>query len=293
MIKTVEDRVWAFDMEWVPDPLAGQLVYGIEPTVTRPEDVLSLMWGEGGATEDDPTPFLKLAMCRIVSVAAVERLAGRDGEVIVRLLSLPRDPDEGVSATERREVDVIGPFLDALGERRPQLVGYNSVQSDLKILIQRGIILGLRAEGFCQRPAKPWEGVDYFARGSDWNVDLKDVIAGWGRQSVPSLHELAVQSGVPGKMDVDGNAVARLWLDGELGRIVRYNEYDALTTYLVWLRVAHFAGHFTTERYEIEQQLVRDMLERESVTERGAHLTAYLEEWDRLTAAIRGRKGDA
>ena len=26
MIKTVEDRVWAFDLEWVPDPLAGRLL---------------------------------------------------------------------------------------------------------------------------------------------------------------------------------------------------------------------------------------------------------------------------
>ena len=27
------------------------------------------------------------------------------------------------------------------------------------------------APGFCARPDKPWEGIDYFARGSDWNID--------------------------------------------------------------------------------------------------------------------------
>ena len=35
---------------------------------------------------------------------------------------------------------------------------------------------------------------------------------------------------------------------------------DALTTYLVWLRVAHFGGHFTGEEYEVEQQLVRELI---------------------------------
>jgi len=40
-----------------------------------------------------------------------------------------------------------------------------------------------------------------------------------------------------GKMDVDGEEVAFLWLDGKLNEIVAYNEFDALTTYLVWLRV--------------------------------------------------------
>ncbi len=40
-----------------------------------------------------------------------------------------------------------------------------------------------------------------------------------------------------GKMNVDGEGVAFLWLDGKLNEIVAYNEFDALTTYLVWLRV--------------------------------------------------------
>ncbi len=290
MLKTVESRVWAFDMEWVPDPLAGHLVHGIDESITQPEEILELMWGKGGASEDDPTPFLKLVLCRIVSIAAVERRVGPDGEVTVSLVSLPHDPDD---AEQTDESSVVGKFLEALGERRPQLVGFNSLGSDLKILVQRGVILGLAAPGFCTRPDKPWEGIDYFARGSDWNVDMKDILAGWGKQVVPSLHEVAVQSGIPGKMEVDGNDVARLWLDGELRRIVEYNEFDALTTYLVWLRVAHFAGHFTSPEYEAEQQRVRDLLEREIATEGRAHLQVYLDEWGRLQGLLRKHRGRA
>ncbi len=284
MIRGVEERVWAFDLEWVPDPLAGRLLHGL-PDSTPDAAVLAEMWRAGGATDEDPTPFLKTAVCRIVSIAVVERRArARGEEATLNLLSLPRDPK---SEEEAREANVIGTFLGALGKNRPQLVGYNSHDSDLKILIQRALILGVQATEFARRPEKPWLGVDYFARGSDSNVDLKEIVGGWGK-AVPSLHEIAVQSGIPGKLDVDGNDVARLWLDGRLDEILAYNEMDALTTYLVWLRLAHFAGHFTTLEYADEEAHVRALVEREMASGK-KYLARYLEAWDRLRAAVAKR----
>jgi predicted PolB exonuclease-like 3'-5' exonuclease len=286
MQKFVHRRVWAFDSEWVPDPLGGRLVHGLGDSVTNPEEVLGIMWGEGGATEEDPTPFLKMVLCRIVSIAAVERLE-TDSGVTVRLMSLPRDAGD---AQQAAEAQVLGTFLDAIGQHRPQLVGFNSIASDFAIMMQRALVLGLHAPGICERPNKPWEGADYFARYSDWNLDIKDMIGTWGK-GTPSLHELAVQSGIPGKMDVDGNDVARMWLDGKLADIVAYNEYDALTTYLVWLRLAHLGGHFRTDRYVAEQQLVREMVEHEIKANGRTHLERYLEEWDRLRAIVLRERG--
>jgi predicted PolB exonuclease-like 3'-5' exonuclease len=277
MIKNVMKRVWAFDIEWVPDPVAGRLLYEL-PEDTDAAEVVRVMWERGGATEDDPTPFLKTALCRVVSVAALERRQQPDGSVKLTLTALPHDPS---NPQETSESSVVGTFLEALGKTRPQLVGFNSLQSDLKILIQRGLVLGLSAPAFCERPDKPWEGVDYFARGSDWNIDLKEIVGGWGLAS-PSLHEIAVQSGIPGKMGVDGNDVAPLWLDGQLDRIVRYNECDALTTYLVWLRLAHFAGFFDDGAYLREQELVADLLQTEIAMGGREHLAEYLETWNRL-----------
>ncbi len=284
MIRTVEPRVWAFDIEWIPDPLAGRLLLDLSHGESN-ERIFEAMWQAGGATDEDPTPFLKLIQCRVVSIAAVERRARSDAEVSLRLLSLPRDTGDPEQA---REASVIGTFLDALGQHRPQLVGFHSLPSDLKILIQRGVVLGLSAPGFCQRPDKPWEGIDYFARDSRHNLDLKELLGGFGKASF-SLHEIAVQSGIPGKMDMDGNDVARQWLDGGLRRIVDYNELDALTTYLVWLRAAHFAGRFTRDQYEIEQERVRELLETESATPGRSHLEAYRKEWDRLRSLVEQR----
>jgi predicted PolB exonuclease-like 3'-5' exonuclease len=283
MFKGIQDRVWAFDLEWVPDPLAGRLVYRLSDGLSELE-VLQEMWRRGGATDEDPSPFLKTSLCRIVSVAAVERRSRPDGTVALNLMSLPRDPDDDAGSAERA---VVATFLEALSDHRPQLVGFNSLNSALPILLQRGLILGASAPGFCRRPDKPWEGVDYFSRASDWHVDLKEILGAWGKAS-PSLHELAVQSGIPGKMEVDGTAVAELWLTGDLRKIIAYNEFDAVTTYLVWLRLAHLAGFFDDEGFAAEQRRVEELLGRE-ISQGRVHLQAYLEEWVRLQALVAER----
>ncbi|MFP6665604.1 MAG: 3'-5' exonuclease [Deltaproteobacteria bacterium] len=283
MFKHVMDRVWAFDCEWVPDPLAGRLLYPEVADETDDAKVMEAMWRHGGADEENPRPFLKMATCRVVSIAAVERrVLPAGGGVKLQLISLPHDVSDREQCAERL---VVGKFLGAVGREQPQLVGYNSIGADLKILVQRGLIIGEPAPAFCKRPNKPWEGVDYFARGSDHNIDIQDAVSGFGR-GTPSLHELAVQSGIPGKMDVAGDGVAELWLAGDMERIVAYNETDALTTYLVWLRLAWFGGHFSDTKYEAEQLRVRELIQTEAASPARAHLLGFLTEWDRLQALI-------
>lgn len=277
MFKTVNSRVWAFDAEWIPDPLAGRMLYGLDEDRSD-QEVFELMWQKGGATDEDPMPYLKTVLCRIVSIVAVERIV-REGRARLHLLSLPRDSTDPVHTDEAH---VVGTFLSKAGQYKPQLVGYNSASADLKAMIQRSVVRGITVPEFCQRPNKPWEGYDYFdSRNSEASVDLKEVLGGWGK-STPSLNEIATLAGIPGKMDVDGQQVACLWLEGNLDKIIAYNEFDALTTYLVWLRVAHFGGHFTSQQYEYEQELVRELIQAEVANNGKEHLNAFLTEWDRL-----------
>ena len=157
MFKTIKNRVWAFDAEWIPDPVAGRLLYKL-PADLPDKDVFDVMWQKGGATEEDPTPYLKTVLCRIVSIAAVERRQ-EGSDVKLHLLSLPRDSQDPVQTDERH---VVGTFLTKAGQYKPQLVGFNSTSADLKAMIQRGVVLGLSMPDFCRRPNKPWEGDDYF-----------------------------------------------------------------------------------------------------------------------------------
>lgn len=285
MFKSVKDQIWFFDCEWVPDPKAGRLLYNL-PSSVSDEEVLKEMWSRGGATEDNPQPFLKTVMCRVVSVAALMRKVApasanlpEEERVKLHLLWLPRDLED---AESRSEASIVGTFINAVGKCKPQLVGFNSRASDLKILFQRAVINGISAPEFCSRPDKPWEGVDYFSKDSDWNVDLMDCLGGWSGRGAPSLHEVAVLSGIPGKMDVSGDDVALMWMSGRWREIVEYNCYDALTTYLVWLRMAHLGGYISDEEYETEQMVFTNMLIEEAEKPGLAFLLKYLNEWNRL-----------
>jgi len=276
MFKKVHSQVWAFDLEWAPDPQAGRILYRL-PAEVSDADVLGEMWKRGGATADDPQPFLKTALCRVLSIAAVQRVV-RGGKTELKLIWLPRDAADAAQCDERAMLEK---FLHAVGKFQPQLVGFNSTASDLKILAQRGVIRGLHAPEFCRRPDKPWEGTDYFARDNDMNVDLMALLGTWGKGAV-SLHEAAMLSGIPGKFATEGEQVAAMWLKGQWREIVQYNCFDALTTYLLWLRCAHFGGHFTREQYAAEQELVHELLVEEGTKDGGEYLEQFSEEWERL-----------
>jgi predicted PolB exonuclease-like 3'-5' exonuclease len=99
----------------------------------------------------------------------------------------------------------------------------------------------------------------------------------------PRLNDMAKLCGFPGKIDVDGEQVADLWLAGELDKIVEYNQIDALNTYLIWLRVVYFCGKITEEQYENEIGSFRAFLAHEA--ENGKwHLGQFLEKWPEKAA---------
>ena len=278
MFKQISQNVWAFDVEWVPDSDMGRRLFQL-PNEMEEAEVFQKMWEAGGASEEDPMPYLKTVLCRVVSIAAVIRKQKDDQSVSLSLTSLPHHPE---IPDEQQEAAMLSTFLNAIGENKPQLVGFNSQRSDLKILVQRAVAQGIQAKEFAKRPNKPWEGVDYFdSKFSPVHVDLIEILGGHGK-STPSLHEMANVCGIPGKMGVEGKEVAPLWLEGRLPEIVAYNECDALSTYLIWLRTAHFGGFFSDQAYEEEQLRVRELLEREGALPGKEHLLEFLEEWERL-----------
>ena len=278
MLKSLPRELWAFDVEWVPDVASGRRVYGLADLVPD-EAVLQTMWERGGASEDAPRPYLKTVMCRVVSIAAVIRRQADSGRVTLDLRSLPNG--DAATATE---ADLLTRFLTGIGKATPQLVGFNSRSADLMILVQRAMVHRLAQPEFCRRPARPWEGTDYLAKGSDAHVDLMEAFGGWGR-TTPSLHEFATCCGIPGKTLAGGEAVVDLWLAGDVRGIVQYNECDALTTYLLWLRAALLSGLLTSTQHAEEEALLEDLLRTRGEQDDHEHLLEYLERWRELRGA--------
>ena len=199
MIKTIPNEVWAFDCEWVPDLQAGRLLYHLPEELPEHEG-LRVMWEQGGATAENPMPFLRTLLCRVVSVATVIRRVLGNGEVQLFLQALPETPED----PGQDEPYILKRFLaDGLTARHPQLVGFNSRNSDLRILTQRAMVHGLTLKTLCERlDAKPWESQD---------IDLMDLVSGYGKNYAVSLNEIATLSGIPGKLDTTGDDVCGLW----------------------------------------------------------------------------------
>ena len=202
----------------------------------------------------------------------------RDGEKTVefRLNSFPELPFDGDNVVE---AEIIERFLTSVGKYRPQLVGYNSSESDVQVLIQRGMINEVSAADFCRRPKEKWDKTnDYFARwDNECHLDLLKLFS--ARDMTPKLDEFAKVCGFPGKIDVKGDQVTDLWLERNITKIVEYNQIDTLNTYLVWLRLVYFSGLIGEEDYVHEQEYFREFLENEIQKPEKAFLADFLAKW--------------
>ncbi len=270
MLRPPLHQLFAFDAEWVPDPPTGRRVLDL-PADMSDEEVLARMWAHGGGTEAEPRPYLKTILCRVVSIAAVIRTV-KHGEVHHRLFALPEGPEA------LPEDDLLRRFLVALGDKKPQLVGFNSREADLPILAQRAMVHRLSIPGF-GRSAEKWAAGDFFDRYGNQHIDLRDITGAWGRAS-STLHELATACGIPGKLGTDGKSVIDLWRNGDVAGIVRYNQFDALTTFLVWLRAMTLSGHLTPEQLEAEEAQIRALVLEKAALDPAFQV--YLEGWERL-----------
>lgn len=276
--RKIPERVWVFDIEWVPDAEAAKRLYKLQPDVTELE-AIERLWKEKGATEQNPRPFIKYLYSRVVAISFLSRLVtynGEDKKVVFRLQSLPKLPVDPALVDEG---PIIAEFLELVGSRKPQLVGYNSHESDVQVLIQRGLIHELSSPRFCERPENKWDP-HYFANfDNEEHLDLIKLFSN-RRDMVPRLDELAKLCGLPGKLDTDGSQVVDLWLGRELDKIVAYNQLDVLNTYLIWLRIVHFCGKITEEEYIAEQDEFREFLDVEAVKPNNEHIGQFLEAWD-------------
>ena len=125
----------------------------------RPPKVHETLMARGGATEEQPQPYLKTVLCRIVSISGIFREVS-GGAVSLKLVTLPVNVNDKEKVKEQ---SILQTLLKAVGSRKPQLVGYNSHNADVPIIVQRSIVNGLFGEGMGERPDKPWEELIIFS----------------------------------------------------------------------------------------------------------------------------------
>lgn len=121
-------------------------------------------------------------------------------------------------------------------------VGHNIMEFDLKFLLQRSIILGVKPSWnrFAELGKKPWDMVKYLDFARYKNLPIFDTMHEWSNWGNPKagLEHLALAMGIPTpKEGIDGSEVWNFYKAGKVKEICDYCMRDVETTRAVYKRI--------------------------------------------------------
>lgn len=124
--------------------------------------------------------------------------------------------DAHIVADERHVIEGFFASLPPMGLVR--FVGHNVSGFDLRFILCRAIVLGVRIPSIIPRDIKPW------------SETIFDTMTAWaGARGTISQDNLAGALGILGKNGFDGSMVAEAWANGEYAKIAAYCLTDVET----------------------------------------------------------------
>lgn len=152
-----------------------------------------------------------------------------------------------VLETEVAEADILHEFAMILDGRMvmnriPTIVGHNVINFDIRFIWQRAIILGIELPRWFPRDPSPY-GSDVF-----------DTMLRWDRrrENMVGMDRLCEVMGLPGKGDIDGSMIGKLWEAGEYDRIAEYCKADIERTRAIHKRMQIAFGEVSQVREAAE-----------------------------------------
>lgn len=123
-----------------------------------------------------------------------------------------------------QEAAVLHAFFAALGEfDRTTFVGHYITGFDLRFILCRAVVLGVRIPKCIPRDIKPWGDRTF------------DTMTAWaGKRGTISMDNLATALGIEGKDGFDGSMVAEAWANGDHEKIAEYCKDDVRITRDIW-----------------------------------------------------------
>ncbi len=247
----MSETVLAFDIETIPDLELGSRLYGLGglPDSEQFEAMLHKRRQDASGSE-----FMPIHLHRVIVIGLV--LKTTDG---LRCFSL------GAGVPSERER--IERFFSGLERWVPRLVSWNGTQFDLPVLNYRALRYGISAPRYWETGEhhSDFRYNNYLSRFHWRHTDLMDVLGGYqGGRNAVRLAEAAQLVGLPGKMGFAGDQVLNAFLNSDLEKIDRYCETDALTTYLLFLRLEKMRGRLTASEFRAASEEVITYLEEQT-----------------------------
>jgi hypothetical protein len=176
-----------------------------------------------------------------------------------------------LDAPQFRTREIVRKFWLGVGMyERAKLVTFNGRCFDMPMLELAAFRHGLNLRDYCQKNRNRFQGN---------HLDLLDWMTNFGASRLMGgLNLLAKMIGKPGKMDVAGDQVYRLYCEGRLQEINDYCLCDTLDTYFVFLRTRVMTGDISLDQEEDLVAQARAFLRAKAV-ELPA-LGPYLDGWE-------------
>lgn len=245
--------VCVFDIETVPDVELLREKFGYEGTDT---EVCLQAFAE--QKERAGFEFLPITFHKIISIASV--LCDDYGKFdMVGVFG--RKHQQEISDVSIESL-TLSEFLKFFNKKQPKLVSFNGRGFDIPALLLRAMKYNLESLSYFEQDnvelnKNKWE--NYRQRYSErFHVDLLDSLSHFGSVRGLKLDDVSLLCGLPGKYDVSGADVYRLYYEEKnLGKIDEYCQSDVLNTYWVYLKYEVLKGNLTLGHYE---EILRDWL---------------------------------
>jgi len=134
----------------------------------------------------------------------------------------------------------------------PNIVTYNGRRFDIPVIQMRSFKHGV---------PMPWLLESKYRYGT-FHTDLYDHLSIFGAHSPGKLDDLCVLIGLPGKGEIDGASVGKMWEEGNISAICHYCESDVVQTAILYIHYEMIVGKMSKDRYIAKKQHILDMWAR-------------------------------
>jgi predicted PolB exonuclease-like 3'-5' exonuclease len=234
-----------FDIETIPDLDYGKQFLNLDGL--EEADIGRAMFFQ--QLQKTGTEFLPLNLHKVITISVLTDSGGT--------LEI-----ESLGSKESSERSMIQLFYDLVDANENCLVTWNGLLFDLPVLNYRTLFNQVDAASYWQNER--------------WHIDLKDVLTNHNAKGQGSLDNVAKGLGLPGKINVSGDQVWNLYLEGRVEDIRNYCEHDVLNTYLIFIHYQAMIGKITNEELSTRIHSLKKLL---SNTEK-QHFQLFLSAWE-------------
>lgn len=222
-----EGYICIFDCESIPDTDLIRKTLAFEG-----EDLEVNLKALGWQKEQSGSEFLSLPYHKIVSICAV--ISDHYGKFI-----------KVNKIDGENEKEMIHNFFAFIEKYEPKLVSFNGKNYDMPLLVLRALKYNIKAANYLDTQSDKWN--NYKTRFSE--LKHCDLFESFGSTRGLKLDTICAMADLPGKYDVHGDEVMKLYYEDKIEKIHEYCESDVLNTYMLFLKYELIKGNVSDEDY--------------------------------------------